>query len=72
MVLGLETGSTADFAIAEIGPLLANGRFSKIVGVPTSKRTYEQALSLRIPLSMHDDHPVTDLATDGADRKSVV
>ncbi|XP_078445794.1 ribose 5-phosphate isomerase, type A protein [Wolffia australiana] len=67
MVLGLGTGSTAAFAVAEIGELLAAGKISNIVGVPTSKRTYEQALSLGIPLSTLDDHPHIDLAIDGAD-----
>ncbi|KAF7015663.1 hypothetical protein CFC21_029445 [Triticum aestivum] len=67
MVLGLGTGSTAAFAVAEIGALLANGKLSGIVGVPTSKRTFEQAMSLGIPLSTLDDHPVIDLAIDGAD-----
>ncbi|KAF8732149.1 hypothetical protein HU200_016116 [Digitaria exilis] len=67
MVLGLGTGSTAAFAVAEIGALLAAGKLEKIVGVPTSKRTYEQALSLGIPLSTLDDHPHIDLAIDGAD-----
>ncbi|KQK20638.1 probable ribose-5-phosphate isomerase 3, chloroplastic [Brachypodium distachyon] len=67
MVLGLGTGSTAAFAVAEIGALLANGKLSGIVGVPTSKRTFEQATSLGIPLSTLDDHPVIDLAIDGAD-----
>ncbi|KAF7077450.1 hypothetical protein CFC21_082006 [Triticum aestivum] len=43
MVLGLGTGSTAAFAVAEIGALLASGKLSGIVGVPTSKRTFEQA-----------------------------
>jgi ribose 5-phosphate isomerase A len=55
MVLGLGTGSTAAFAVAEI------------VGVPTSKRTFEQAQSLGIPLSTLDDNPLIDLAIDGAD-----
>lgn len=54
-------------AVAEIGALLANGKLSGIVGVPTSKRTFEQATSLGIPLSTLDDHPVIDLAIDGAD-----
>ncbi|KAE8779476.1 putative ribose-5-phosphate isomerase 3, chloroplastic [Hordeum vulgare] len=67
MVLGLGTGSTAAFAVAEIGALLATGKLSGIVGVPTSKRTFEQAMSLGIPLSTLDDHPVIDLAIDGAD-----
>ncbi|CAL9166706.1 unnamed protein product [Musa hybrid cultivar] len=67
MVLGLGTGSTAAFVVAEIGALLSSGKLSDIVGVPTSKRTYEQALSLGIPLSTLDDHPRIDLAIDGAD-----
>ncbi|KAK3124581.1 hypothetical protein QOZ80_7BG0588770 [Eleusine coracana subsp. coracana] len=67
MVLGLGTGSTAAFAVAEIGALLAAGKLSGIVGVPTSKRTFEQAQSLGIPLSTLDDHPHIDLAIDGAD-----
>lgn len=67
MVLGLGTGSTAAFAVAHIGELLAAGKISNIVGIPTSKRTAEQAASLGIPLSVLDDHPRLDLAIDGAD-----
>ncbi|WVZ62092.1 hypothetical protein U9M48_011877 [Paspalum notatum var. saurae] len=67
MVLGLGTGSTAAFAVAEIGALLASGKLKKIVGIPTSKRTFKQAQLLGIPLSTLDDHPRIDLAIDGAD-----
>ncbi|KAG0467773.1 hypothetical protein HPP92_017101 [Vanilla planifolia] len=67
MVLGLGTGSTAAFVVTEIGELLASGKLQDIVGVPTSKRTYEQAKSLGIPLSTLDDHPYLNLAIDGAD-----
>ncbi|KAJ0982466.1 hypothetical protein J5N97_010721 [Dioscorea zingiberensis] len=67
MVLGLGTGSTAAFVVAELGALLSSGKLEKIVGVPTSKRTFEQAQSLGIPLSTLDDHPHIDLAIDGAD-----
>ncbi|CAM6102065.1 unnamed protein product [Calypogeia fissa] len=67
MVLGLGTGSTAAFAVAKIGELLKDGTLKDIVGVPTSKRTAEQAASLGIPLSVLDDHPKIDLAIDGAD-----
>ncbi|KAM7509069.1 hypothetical protein LguiA_019522 [Lonicera macranthoides] len=67
MVLGLGTGSTAAFVVSKIGELLKSGELKDIVGVPTSKRTYEQALSLGIPLSILDDHPHLDLAIDGAD-----
>lgn len=67
MVLGLGTGSTAAFVVAEIGALLSSGTLTGIVGVPTSTRTFEQAKSLGIPLSTLDDHPKIDLAIDGAD-----
>lgn len=67
MVLGLGTGSTAAFVVDKIGQLLASGELTNIIGVPTSKRTQEQAASLGIPLSILDDHPRLDLAIDGAD-----
>ncbi|WOG93922.1 hypothetical protein DCAR_0313210 [Daucus carota subsp. sativus] len=67
MVLGLGTGSTAAFVVSKLGELLANNALTDIVGIPTSQRTYEQALSLNIPLSTLDAHPHLDLAIDGAD-----
>ncbi|KAJ0489016.1 putative ribose-5-phosphate isomerase [Helianthus annuus] len=67
MVLGLGTGSTAAFVVSKIGELLASGELKDIIGVPTSKRTQEQAALLGIPLSVLDDHPKLDLAIDGAD-----
>lgn len=67
MVLGLGTGSTACHAVDRIGELLRQGKLTNIVGIPTSKKTHEQALSLNIPLSDLDSHPVIDLAIDGAD-----
>ncbi|KAK9096042.1 hypothetical protein Sjap_021539 [Stephania japonica] len=67
MVLGLGTGSTAAFVVARIGELLNSGQLKDIVGIPTSKRTQEQAASLGIPLSILDDYPRLDLAIDGAD-----
>ncbi|KAE8736322.1 putative ribose-5-phosphate isomerase 2 [Hibiscus syriacus] len=67
MVLGLGTGSTAKYALDRIGELLRQGKLTNIVGIPTSKKTQEQALSLGIPLSDLDRHPTIDLAIDGAD-----
>ncbi|KAL3519139.1 hypothetical protein ACH5RR_021728 [Cinchona calisaya] len=67
MVLGLGTGSTAAFVVAKLGELLVTGQLTNIVGVPTSKRTQEQAASLNIPLATLDTHPSLDLAIDGAD-----
>ncbi|RYR61545.1 hypothetical protein Ahy_A04g018723 isoform A [Arachis hypogaea] len=57
MVLGLGTGSTAKHAVDRVGELLRQGKL----------KTHEQALSLGIPLSDLDSHPVVDLAIDGAD-----
>ncbi|PKU59055.1 putative ribose-5-phosphate isomerase [Dendrobium catenatum] len=70
MVLGLGTGSTAAFVVSEISDLLSSGKLSDIIGVPTSKRTFEQAKSLGIPLSTLAEHPRLDLAIDGADEVS--
>lgn len=67
MVLGLGTGSTAKHAVDRIAELLNQGKLTNIIGIPTSKKTHEQALSLKIPLSDLDTHPVLDLAIDGAD-----
>ncbi|XP_071692914.1 probable ribose-5-phosphate isomerase 2 [Rutidosis leptorrhynchoides] len=67
MILGLGTGSTAKHAIDRIGQLLKQGKLTNIIGIPTSTQTHEQALSLGIPLSDLDTHPVLDLAIDGAD-----
>jgi ribose 5-phosphate isomerase A len=67
MVVGLGTGSTAAFAVDRIGALLKSGELKDIVAVPTSVRTYEQALSLGIPLATLDEQPKLDVAIDGAD-----
>lgn len=67
MVLGLGTGSTAKHAVDRIGELLHQGKLKNIVGIPTSKMTHEQAVSVGIPLADLDTYPVVDLAIDGAD-----
>jgi ribose 5-phosphate isomerase A len=67
MKLGLGTGSTSWFVVQRIGERMASGELFGIVGVPTSKRTEEQARSLGIPVATLDEHPELDLAIDGAD-----
>ena len=66
MVVGLGTGSTAAFAVSAIGDRMKTEGL-KIVGVPTSVRTFEQAQSLGIPLATLEEEPKLDLAIDGAD-----
>jgi ribose 5-phosphate isomerase A len=65
MVLGLGTGSTATFVVAELGERVAQGL--EILGIPTSERTAAQARGLNIPLSTLSAYPSIDLTIDGAD-----
>jgi ribose 5-phosphate isomerase A len=65
MIVGLGTGSTAAFAIDAIGRRVVEGL--RIIGVPTSQHTAEQAAALRIPLSAVEDHNKIDVTIDGAD-----
>jgi ribose 5-phosphate isomerase A len=67
MVLGLGSGSTANFAIDCIGARLRAGALRDIVGVPTSEATAARARRLGIPLSTLIEQPVLDLVVDGAD-----
>lgn len=67
MVLGLGTGSTAVFWVRAVGRLLQNGRLQNIVGIPTSDAIAQEAIACHIPLTTLDEHPVIDLAVDGAD-----
>ncbi|WP_017327124.1 ribose 5-phosphate isomerase A [Synechococcus sp. PCC 7336] len=66
MVVGLGTGSTAAYAVSAIGDRMKTEGL-KIIGVPTSARTFEQAQSLGIPLATLEAQPKLDLAIDGAD-----
>jgi ribose 5-phosphate isomerase A len=67
MVLGLGTGRTALKFVDLLAEKLQNGTLRHIVGVPTSRATEERARLLGIPLASLLDHPVLDLAVDGAD-----
>lgn len=67
MVVGLGTGSTAAFALAEIGRRMAEGTLTEIVGIPTSNAAHRHALEHGIPLASLEEHPVVDITIDGAD-----
>lgn len=64
-IVGLGTGSTAEYAVREIGKLVKNGL--KIKAVPTSNATAELAESLNIPLIAFDEVDSIDLTIDGTD-----
>src|SRR5258708_39107083 len=65
MVVGLGTGSTAAFAVEAIGKRVQAGL--RILGIPTSRRTAEQARILGIPLAALTENRRVDLTIDGAD-----
>ena len=67
MVLGLGTGSTAKFAIEDIGLRLKDGRLKDIVGIPSSIETEKRAREHGIPIITFDDRQEIDLTIDGAD-----
>ena len=67
MVIGLGTGSTANFAIERIGEKIQSGDLQNIVGIPSSERTALLARKLDIPLTNLEAHPSIDLTIDGAD-----
>ncbi|TKT90736.1 ribose-5-phosphate isomerase RpiA [Dyadobacter frigoris] len=64
-IVGLGSGSSATFAIMEIGERVKNGL--KIQGVPTSDKSKELAISLNIPLIDISDVDSIDITIDGAD-----
>lgn len=67
MCLGLGTGSTTAFFVDLLGEKVKNGDLTDILAVPTSTKTAKQAQGWDIPLVSLGDHPILDLAVDGAD-----
>ncbi len=65
MALGLGTGSTAAIMVELLAEKVRAGL--RVVCVPTSERTAEQAQRLGVPLSDLAEHPSLDLTIDGAD-----
>ncbi len=65
MVIGLGTGSTAEFAIHALAERVASGL--KMIGVPTSRRSETIARSGGVPLTDLQSVDRIDLTIDGAD-----
>jgi ribose 5-phosphate isomerase A len=65
MVIGLGTGSTVFYMIERLSARVREG--IKVTGIPTSYQTAMRAREYGIPLTTLDDHPVIDMAIDGAD-----
>jgi ribose 5-phosphate isomerase A len=65
MVVGLGTGSTAKYAVLEIGRKLREGTLHNIRGIPTSEATARLAAEQGIPII--EPERGVDVAIDGAD-----
>lgn len=65
MIVGLGTGSTAEFFLRLLGERTRSGL--DVLGVPTSTRTRDSAERLGIPLCPDGEVPDIDLTVDGTD-----
>ena len=70
MDVGLGTGSTTAWTVAEIGRLLREGDLEDVRGVATSLQSHELAKEAGIPLVDLDGVTELDITVDGADQYS--
>jgi len=66
-IVGLGSGSTAAYAIEEIGNRIKNERL-RVLGVPTSYQALMLAIKHGIQITTLEEHPTLDLTIDGADQ----
>lgn len=67
-VVGLGSGSTAGHVIRIIGSRLQSGELKDVLGVPTSLQAKADSIRAGVPLTTLDEHPIPDIAIDGADQ----
>jgi len=66
-VIGLGSGSTAAYAIEEIGNRIRRKEI-RVSAVPTSYQAFTLAVKHGIPITTLEEHPILDLTIDGADQ----
>jgi len=66
-IVGLGSGSTAAFAINELGERIKKEKIS-IMGIPTSYQAFLLAVECGIPITTLDEHPLINVTIDGADQ----
>jgi ribose 5-phosphate isomerase A len=69
-IVGLGSGSTAAFAINELGERIKKEKIS-IMGIPTSYQAFLLAVECGIPITTLDEHPVINVTIDGADQATL-
>lgn len=67
MIIGLGTGSTADYFLQALATALRTGRLTDIRGIPTSRQSEDRANELDIPLIDPAPGTTPDVTIDGAD-----
>ncbi len=67
MIVGLGSGSTAKYAVMEIGKKLESGELKNIFGVPTSNATKRLAENSGIPIIDLTEKTGINITIDGAD-----
>jgi ribose 5-phosphate isomerase A len=67
MVLGVGTGRTTGCFIDLLGEKIQKKEISRVLAVPTSEASAARLREIGVPLTSLVDHPVLDLAVDGAD-----
>jgi ribose 5-phosphate isomerase A len=76
LTIGMGTGSTAKHFVEALGARLQSGGLRIHTGVPTSRRTADQATGLGIPTTEVNRLPPSkspiDIAVDGADQVQIV
>lgn len=66
-VIGLGSGTTAAYAVREIGKRVREGKL-KVLGVPSSHQAYLLAVENGIRMTTLDENPQLDLTIDGVDQ----
>ena len=66
-IIGLGSGSTAAYAIEEIGRLIRKKKW-QVFGVPTSHQAFLLAVDCGIQVTTLEEHPKVDVTIDGADQ----
>jgi ribose 5-phosphate isomerase A len=66
-IIGLGSGSTAAYAIQEIGKIVRKKKWH-VLAVPTSYQAFLLAVNSHIPVTTLDEHPQVDITIDGADQ----
>lgn len=66
-VIGLGSGSTAAYAIEQIGNRIKREKIH-VSAVPTSYQAFMLAVKHGIPITTLEEHPTLDLTIDGADQ----